>query len=102
MAKHTLTAVDVLDDDYEFSLLELCRCCAVQAETIIEMVDEGMLTPEGMAPGDWRFGGTALRRVEITLNLKQDLGVNLQGAALVLDLLDEIEELRARVHNLDH
>ena len=102
MAKLPNTAVDILDDSFEFSLLDLCRCCSVQAETIIEMVDEGMLTPRGMVPAEWRFTGTALRRVEITLNLQRDLGVNLQGAALALELLEELEHLRARIRRLGY
>jgi chaperone modulatory protein CbpM len=101
MAKLSITGVEILDDDFEFSLFELCRCCSTEAETIIDMVDEGMLTPSGMAPSDWRFSGTSLRKVEITLNLQRDLGVNLQGAALALELLEEIEALRARLNSLD-
>jgi chaperone modulatory protein CbpM len=102
MSKRPLTVIDILDDDFEFSLVDLCRCCSVKAETIIEMVDEGMLSPYGLTPADWRFGGTSLRKVEITLNLQRDLGINLQGAALALDLLEEIEVLRARIRNLGY
>jgi len=100
MPEKKYLTVDVLDDNYELSLADLCRCCSVQADTIIAMVEEGMLSPAGLSPTDWRFSGTALHHVEITLNLQRDLHVNLAGAALALELLEEIEELRCRLRLL--
>lgn len=96
MKKETTTALSgiVLDDDLDFSLRELCRICAINAETIIEMVEEGVVEPQGVGPREWRFRATSLRRVQITLRLQRDLRINLAGAALVLDLLEELEELR--------
>ena len=46
-------------------------------------------------PTAWRFHAVSLRRVRITRNLQEELGVNMPGAALALDLLDELERLRA-------
>jgi len=84
----------VLDDELLLSLRELCRLCGVNAENIIAMVDEGVVEPQGAHPGEWRFRGMSVRRVQIALQLQRDLRVNLPGAALVLDLLEELEELR--------
>ena len=84
----------VLDDELLLSLRELCRLCGVNAESIIAMVDEGVVEPQGAHPREWRFRGMSVRRVQIALQLQRDLRVNLPGAALVLDLLEELEELR--------
>lgn len=102
MARRTTTIVTgvVLDETIEFSLGELCRCCGVSAETVIEMVDEGLLDPLGYGPEDWRFRGPALRRAQAALRLSHDLRVNYAGAALALELLDELEELRRQLRNL--
>jgi len=89
--------IEIIDENFEFSLADLCQCCTVQAETIIDMVEEGMLIPAGTSPSDWRFTGTAQRQVEITLHLQRDLRVNLPGAALALDLMEEIEMLRSKL-----
>jgi chaperone modulatory protein CbpM len=91
----TLTGT-VLDENVEISLRELCRSCGVNAEYVIEMVEQGVIDPHGPSPREWRFPGPAVRRVQIALRLQQDLRINLSGAALVLDLLEELEALRRR------
>ena len=101
MKQDILTGL-LLDDEVSLSLGELCRVCTVHAEWIIELVDEGILEPHGPDAAHWRFSGPSLVRALRTRRLQQDLGINLAGAALVLDLLDEIENLHARLRVLDH
>ena len=91
----------ILEDQTELRLDDLCRACAAQVERIAELVDEGLLTPAGSAPGEWRFTGVHLHRARVALRLEDDLGVNLAGAALALELLDELDMLRARVLRLE-
>jgi chaperone modulatory protein CbpM len=69
----------------------------VDTETVNEMVDEGLLIPEGTSPETWRFNALSIKRIQVTLRLQNDLRVNLPGAALVLDLLEELDELRSRL-----
>ena len=90
----------ILEELTEVSLAELCRACAVQSESIVELVEEGVLAPLGREPHRWRFSGIHLRRATVALRLQRDLGVNLAGAALALQLLDEVEALRARLRVL--
>ena len=87
----------LLDHEIELTLGELCRVCGVNAEFVIDMVTEGALEPAGASPRDWRFTGVSVPRIQKALSLQRDLGVNLAGAALALDLLDEVNELRRRV-----
>ena len=88
----------VIEEQIEFTLGELSHACSVHAEWIILLVEEGILEPvAGTDTADWRFTGTSLQRVRITQHLQRDLGINLAGAALALDLLDELESLRVRM-----
>ena len=93
-------AICILEEQAELTLADLCRACAVHAERIIELVDVGVLEPLGREPARWRFGGASLQRGRMALRLQQDLGIDLAGAALALELLDEIESLRARLRAL--
>jgi chaperone modulatory protein CbpM len=101
---HDLLALlsgEVLDEEMELTLAELCRACRVPAERVFELVEVGVVEPLGREPGQWRFQGVSVRRVRCALRLERDLGVNTAGAALALDLLDEIEALRARLARFD-
>ena len=84
----------LLDDSVEFSLTEVCAACSVSEELVIEIVAEGIVEPLGRDRAQWRFAGIALTRVQRVLRLQHDFGVNLAGAALALDLLEELERLR--------
>ena len=90
----------ILEDQSELTLADLCRACAIDDVVIIEMVEEGVLTPAGEAPAQWRFSGLHLQHAKVAVRLQRDLGVNLQGAALALQLLEEMEQLRARLRGL--
>jgi chaperone modulatory protein CbpM len=87
----------VLDEQAALTLAELSRACAVHAEYIVELVEEGVLAPIGGEPQRWRFTGVHMRHARVAVRLQADLGINLAGAALALQLLDEIEDLRARL-----
>lgn len=99
--KQVSTDIEVLDDTFELSLAELCQSCSVHADTIIAMVEEGLLEPKGQSPSDWHFTGPALHRVTIAVRLQRDLHINLAGATLALELLEEIEHLHEQLQLLD-
>ena len=82
----------------ELTLVEVSRCCAVQTGFVIELIKEGVLAPlGGSAPESWRFSAVQTRQVTLAARLQRDLGVNPAGAALALQLLDELETLRAQL-----
>ena len=93
----SIPPVELIDEQTTFTLADLCRSCAVEAELIEALVAQGILEPTGRRGRHWCFPSSSLRRTRVTLHLQQDLGVNLAGAALALDLLEHIEELNARV-----
>ncbi len=93
----TLLKGILIDEQVRISLGDICRACSRHAEWVIELVDEGVLEPAGPSPEQWHFSPTALQRALVAARLQRDLGINLAGVALALDLLDEINTLRARL-----
>ena len=92
----------ILIDEYtELSLNDLSRACSSSAEWIIELVEQGALEPINYQQTQWRFTGTSLQKVRTAMRLQRDLGINLAGVALAMDLLDEVEQLRARLRRLE-
>lgn len=94
----------ILDEHHVLTLAEFSHACAVQTGYIIELVDEGLLVPENstkeQVPQAWCFTGTQMRRARMAVRLQNDLGINLAGVALALQLLDEMETLRAELRIL--
>jgi len=91
----------LLDSESSLTLGELSRCCGVHAEFIVELVQEGIIDPLDRDPASWRFTGLSLLRVNRALRLRRDLGINLAGIALAFELMDEIDQLRARLNLLE-
>jgi len=87
----------ILEEQQDLTLDELCRACRIEVEQLVALVDEGVIAPQGAEPTVWRFTGIQLRRARVAVRLQRDLGVNTPGAALALQLMDELDELRARL-----
>ena len=90
----------LIDEQTRLTLRELCDACAVHAEFVIDLVNEGVIEPAGYEKAHWCFSGYSLRRVRTAKHLKRDLGVNLAGIGLALDLLDELDLLQSRLNKL--
>jgi chaperone modulatory protein CbpM len=92
-----ISAELVVDEVWHLSLTDLCATCQIDALNVSEMVAEGVVEPAGNHPDEWFFDRIALRRPQMAVRLQRDLGVNLPGAALALDLLEELETLRKQL-----
>jgi chaperone modulatory protein CbpM len=89
-----------VNQSIELTIEEVGRICSVKADYVVELVQEGIISPStGNAPGSWRFSSLQASQAKIVSRLQRDLGVNLAGAALALQLLDELETLRAQLAN---
>ena len=84
----------LLDESLELDLDEFCRMCHASEEFVLALVAEGVIEPRGRERVRWRFTGRSVCRTQVAIRLHEDLGVNLPGVALALDLLEEIERLR--------
>lgn len=83
------------------TLAELCRSCGVQSDWVVELVDEGILEPQGSDPTAWRFSAISITRTRIAWRLQHDLGVNRAGIAVALNLLEERQELHIHLQRLE-
>jgi len=90
-------AIEVLDENSSWSVAEFIRYTHVERTYLHELVDTGLLEPAGAAEEQWQFAQRDLRRWRTAQRLISDLGVNLSGAALILDLIEERDALHAQV-----
>ena len=96
-----LLSGEIMEEDVEMTLAELCSAFEMTEAQVIELVEQGVVDPQGGQPAVWRFHGVSIRRIQRAQRLERDLGVNTAGAALALDLLDELEQLRIRLSRIE-
>lgn len=87
----------LVDDTLHFDLAGLSRACAADADELLALVDEGVLVPLPPGQPPWCFAGSSLPRALTALRLSRELDLGLHSLALVLDLLDRIAGLEARL-----
>jgi chaperone modulatory protein CbpM len=95
MREHNVTIAVI--DETGLTLDEFTRACAVEREWVVARVQEGLLPSLGGAPHAWRFDSLALRRAREMRRLERDFDAVPELAALVVDLIEELEALRARL-----
>lgn len=84
-------------DEVRLSLGQVSEACCVHTEFIVELVEEGIIDPIIAENSTWIFEGRCLKRIRTAQNLQKDLGLNLPGVAVALELLQEVELLRSRL-----
>ena len=84
----------IVENEVFMSIVEISQATRAPEELIMSWVTEGVLSPAGSSPQDWRFSGDSLKRAKTAAHLTHDLELNTPGVALALELLDEIHRLR--------
>jgi chaperone modulatory protein CbpM len=98
----TTTALGAL---HPLAASELAHACGAEIEWVVQLVDIGIIESQAPAenPGQWRFQSADLQCALAARRLERDFGVNLDAAALILDLEHEVRRLKAalRARGLD-
>ncbi|TBU71750.1 chaperone modulatory protein CbpM [Pseudomonas daroniae] len=84
----------------QLSLEECCQATHLSVETLIELVEHGIVEPQGPEPRHWRFDSEALSVLRHAARLRRELELDWAAIALALDLLAEVKTLRAENQRL--
>jgi chaperone modulatory protein CbpM len=86
-----------LMEDSWLTLEQAAAACMVEPTWLIRHIEEGLFPcAEGVA-GTWRFSGASLLRARRMRQLERDFDAVPELAALVADLLEEMDALRAQL-----
>ena len=98
----TTTALSAL---HPLAATELAHACGAEIEWVVQLVEVGIIESQAPAesPEQWQFQSTDLQCALAARRLERDFGVNLDAAALILDLEHEVRRLKAvlRARGLD-
>ena len=84
-------------EDAALTVEELACACSVSSEWVVRHVEEGALQCAGATVAQWRFSSRDLGRARRIRALERDFDAVPELAALVADMLDEMDALRARL-----
>lgn len=82
-----------MSDEELLTLEEVAVVCAVTPGWLRDRVEEGLVP----AAPEWRFSAVAVRRVRRMRALERDFDAAPELAALMADLLEELDALRAQL-----
>jgi chaperone modulatory protein CbpM len=77
---------------------ELARVAGISRARLVRLVRRGVVEPA--APGSREFTAAAAARLRRMVRLHVDLDVDLDGAAIIVDLLERLERLEAELARL--
>lgn len=91
-------------EDAALSVDEIARACAVERHWIVERVEAGLLpratVTTTVAVAEWRFASPELRRARRLRAIERDFDANAETAAFAVDLIEELDRLRARLDRI--
>lgn len=87
----------MLNDNVFYTTNAVCSSYQLKPDTISEMVDWGIAEPSGNKPEKWIFTHHDYVRIGRACRFNNDLEINIPGAALALQLIEDIVNLRTTV-----
>jgi DNA-binding transcriptional MerR regulator len=81
----------------QLTLNGLATCTGVHPSLIEYFVDYGLLEPSACTGTQLFFDAACIARLRMIERLRRDLGANLAGIAVILDLLDRLTTLQREV-----
>jgi chaperone modulatory protein CbpM len=81
------------------TLEQVAAACTVDAEWLLRHLDEGLLPDAESVAGVWRFSAESIMRARRMRQLERDFDAVPELAALIADLLEEADVLRARLRS---
>ncbi|MGB6865240.1 MAG: helix-turn-helix transcriptional regulator, partial [Candidatus Aminicenantaceae bacterium] len=81
-----------------YHISNVARMFNIHPQTLRLYEREGLLRPSRSEGNTRLYSDDDLKRLEIILNLTRDLGINLAGVEVVLNMLQKIERIEAEVN----
>ena len=86
----------LLDDSW-LTLEQVAAACDVEADWLLAHLEDGLMPHAQCVAGVWRCSAATLVRARRMRQLERDFEAVPELAALVADLLEEMDDLRARM-----
>ena len=86
-----------LMEDSWLTLEQVAAACRVEPAWLVHHIEEGLFPRAESVAGTWRFSGVSLLRARRMRQLERDFDAVPELAALMADLLEELDALRTQL-----
>lgn len=93
MKKDEIIIGMLIENGEPLSYVEICKQFAINKDILREMMDFGIFSNSDTQLEDLKFTARETAKIEAAFRLRKDLGINLPGIALALELLEKIKNL---------
>ncbi len=83
-----------MDDKATISFIQVCQTYHISEAMLVDLLEHGLFHDVTQPIKKVEFNPPMLNRIQSARRLQEDLGVNLPGVVLVLELRDELEQMR--------
>lgn len=98
MTKTILTGVLIEEETYTF--VEVCEKYELTKQMLEELMEYGLFQLRTKNIQQESFDSKILSRIQSARRLQNDLGINIPGVVLALELIDELEVLKKELQIL--
>ena len=92
----------IIDQHTPLSLDDFVKACGQPYDWVMALVEHSILEKPNSQPEQWYFMGEEVARARRAWRLQRDFDANLSAGAVMLDLLDEVNQLRSQVALYKH
>ena len=90
---------EIVDEHYIFDLTHFAQACGQSPEWVLQLLEYEIL-PARSETRIHQFFGDELSRARCAYRLQRDFDASLSAVAMMLDLIDEVQQLRKEVKHV--
>lgn len=100
MRKEDILIGSLLEETW-LTVEQIAALSATEPQWLLAQLEAGLIPQAVSVAGVWRFSGTALARARRMRQIERDFDAVPELAALVADMLEELDTLRAQLRDLE-
>lgn len=93
MSKDKMFVGILIEETETISYTEVCHKYNIPEQLLSELMEHGLFANKSTRLEQLKLNQQELRKIESAFRLHQDLGINLPGVVLAIELLEKIEKL---------
>jgi chaperone modulatory protein CbpM len=83
----------LIEESKTISYTEVCHRYHIPEKLLMEMMEHGLFSNKSTELEKLKLNQKELHRIESAFRLHRDLGINLPGVVLAIELLEQIEKM---------